>query len=223
MPIGDKLREARRSQNLSLRDLAAKTRVSASLLSQIETGKTNPSVATLYNIAAAVALPVDYFLSDDNAVVGAATNGSAAAQTDSPIAYATGDAPRSTARRAISETQAAPRGIGPVVRGSHRAMIELMGGVTWARLTPGPEEQIEFLEICYAPNASSGGEMSHHSGREFGIVLEGELILELGFERYVLHPGDSVIFESTTPHRLTNPGQTSMRAIWVIFNTLYRT
>jgi transcriptional regulator with XRE-family HTH domain len=214
MRIGDKLRKARRSQNLSLRDLAGKVQVSASLLSQIETGKANPSVATLYNIAAAVALPMDYFLSEDDGVPSAATT-----RNDNTIGHANSYSTRKLGRRAISDTAASLRADSPVVRSDHRAMIELMGGVTWERLTPGPEEQIEFLEVCYEPGASSGGEMSHHSGREFGIVLVGELIIELGFERYALHPGDSVIFASTTPHRLTNPGQIPMRAIWVIFNT----
>ena len=42
--LGEKLRAARMGQNLSLRELAARAEVSASLLSQIENGKANPSV-----------------------------------------------------------------------------------------------------------------------------------------------------------------------------------
>jgi quercetin dioxygenase-like cupin family protein len=61
--------------------------------------------------------------------------------------------------------------------------------------------------------------MSHHNGREFQLVLAGEMLLELGFERYRLKAGDSIIFDSTTPHRLSNAGQEPMRAISVIFNT----
>ena len=60
--------------------------------------------------------------------------------------------------------------------------------------------------------------MSHHEGREFGLIIEGELVIELGFERYTLHPGDSIIFDSMTPHRLTNGGTQAMRAIWVVLN-----
>ena len=60
--------------------------------------------------------------------------------------------------------------------------------------------------------------MSHHIGREFTYVLEGELLLELGFEKYLLEEGDSVIFDSTTPHRLSNAGDVPMRAVTMIFD-----
>jgi uncharacterized cupin superfamily protein len=51
----------------------------------------------------------------------------------------------------------------------------------------------EFLEITYASGAMSGANLSHHEGREFGLILEGELIVELGFDSYILHEGDSII------------------------------
>jgi uncharacterized cupin superfamily protein len=107
----------------------------------------------------------------------------------------------------------------PVVRANTRPTIELLGGVTWARLTPSSEEGVEFMEIYYEPGASSGEKMTHHVGREFQLVLEGELLLELGFERYLLKAGDSIIFDSETPHRLSNAGQAPLRAVSVIFNT----
>src|SRR5512135_3109783 len=59
--IGEKLRAARERENLSLRELAAKAEISASMLSQIETGKVYPSMRSMYNIATALALPIDYF------------------------------------------------------------------------------------------------------------------------------------------------------------------
>jgi quercetin dioxygenase-like cupin family protein len=60
--------------------------------------------------------------------------------------------------------------------------------------------------------------MSHHEGREIGLILEGELVVELGFESYTLHEGDSIIFESTVPHRLINKRAQSMRAVWVVLS-----
>ena len=94
----------------------------------------------------------------------------------------------------------------------------MKGGVTWARLTANAEEGVEFLEITYAPGATSGMSMSHHEGREFGLILEGELIVELGFERYTLRAGDSIVFDSTTPHRLTNASDQPVQAIWVVLD-----
>lgn len=53
-PNGPYIRELREGQGLSLRDLAAKCSVSASLLSQVERGVTTPSIQTLRAIAEAL-------------------------------------------------------------------------------------------------------------------------------------------------------------------------
>ena len=48
--LGTRLRVERERRGLSLRELARRLEVSPSLVSQIETGKTQPSVRTLYAI-----------------------------------------------------------------------------------------------------------------------------------------------------------------------------
>ena len=57
--VGARLREARTEKRLSLRSVAAALGVSASLISQVETGKTQPSVATLYALATHLGLSLD--------------------------------------------------------------------------------------------------------------------------------------------------------------------
>jgi len=111
-----------------------------------------------------------------------------------------------------------PSSTSPIVHASGRPAIKLNGGVNWSRLTALAEKDAEFLEITYEPGAASGANMSHHGGREFGFILEGELIVELGFESYTLKAGDSIIFESATPHRLVNKCTFPMRAVWVVLN-----
>ena len=49
-PVGARIRQARLERGTSLRALAREIGVSASLVSQIETGKSQPSVSTLYAI-----------------------------------------------------------------------------------------------------------------------------------------------------------------------------
>src|SRR5690606_38570882 len=49
--MGDRLRELRHLRGLTLRDVARETGLSAALLSQVETGRTTPSVATLRKLA----------------------------------------------------------------------------------------------------------------------------------------------------------------------------
>lgn len=60
--IGARLRDARAAKGLSLRALAQSLGVSASLISQIETGKTQPSVSTLYAIVTALGVSIDELL-----------------------------------------------------------------------------------------------------------------------------------------------------------------
>jgi transcriptional regulator with XRE-family HTH domain len=184
--IGQKLRAARQGQRMSLRALAARADVSVSLLSQIENGKSTPSVRSLQSIADALAVPLGYFFPGDE------SNGLAPA-APAPLTEA-------------------------ILRAPHRPRLELNDGIVWMRLTPQEEKDAQFLELLYQVGASSGAKMSHHRGREFGLVLEGELTVEIGVQKHLLRAGDSIIFDSTHPHRLVNTGTMLMRAIWVVMN-----
>ncbi|MCW5875831.1 MAG: cupin domain-containing protein [Anaerolineales bacterium] len=215
--IGKKLLAARQGLKMSLRELASTAEISASMLSQIETGKAYPSVRSLYKIAAALNVPLDYFFPSEQ-------NGEDHHAEEAVLEPH--DYTASKLREAMLSAGADTRIAGfetakkntPVVSQSSRPRIELQTGIQWARLTVGAEPGAEFLEITYQPQAQSGQTMSSHSGREFGLVLEGELLVELAFESHVLHPGDSIIFDSTTPHRLSNTGEVPMRALWVVLN-----
>jgi len=69
MNIGQRLRKVRRLQGRSIYEIAAESAITPSLLSKIETGKSNPPVATLTRIAAALGVSTASLL-DDRAGVG---------------------------------------------------------------------------------------------------------------------------------------------------------
>ncbi|WP_328420817.1 helix-turn-helix domain-containing protein [Streptomyces sp. NBC_00443] len=58
-PVGARIRQARLARGTSLRALAREVGVSASLISQIENGKSQPSVSTLYAITTALGISVE--------------------------------------------------------------------------------------------------------------------------------------------------------------------
>ncbi len=214
--IGQKLQDARTRQKMSLRELARKAEISASMLSQIETGKAFPSVRSLYSIAAALALPMDYFFPNSRNPASDPSNpGTPIPEQFTASEMRALDLGRDHDHNHLNFPAVLVDQL-PVVHASSRPTIELKGGITWSRLTALAEPQAEFLEIHYAPGATSGTEMSHHPGREFGLVLEGNLLIELGFERHSLLAGDSLVFDSSTPHRLTNIGSGILRAVWVV-------
>jgi mannose-6-phosphate isomerase-like protein (cupin superfamily) len=47
-------------------------------------------------------------------------------------------------------------------------------------------------------------------------VISGTLGIRIGFQEYDLHPGDSIAFDSTQPHRLFNKGDVPVQAIWFV-------
>ena len=47
-------------------------------------------------------------------------------------------------------------------------------------------------------------------------MLSGTLRVVVGFDEFILGPGDSITFPSSTPHRLSNEGTETVRAVWVV-------
>ncbi len=201
-PLGERIRAERLRRELSLRALARDVGVSASMISQIETGKAQPSVSTLYAITSILGLSIqDVFETPDGA---APASGSLVV-------------PRPTT---VLAALAAPRGqrLGPLVRPDQRQVLTLDSGVTWERLGTLPGREVDFLRITYGPGgtSSSTGELMRHPGSEFGYLLSGELVLTLGFEDLTLRPGDAVSFDSTTPHRYRNDTTEPAVGIWYV-------
>lgn len=60
--LGQRIREARLARGMSLRETAAQAGISPSLLSQVETGKVQPSVSTLYAVVTCLDLSIDEIL-----------------------------------------------------------------------------------------------------------------------------------------------------------------
>jgi len=59
--VGNRLREKRSSEKLTLKQLANRTRLSVSLISQIELGKSAASMSTLHKLATALQIRMTYF------------------------------------------------------------------------------------------------------------------------------------------------------------------
>lgn len=227
--VGAKMRALREAKNMSLRALARRVEVTPSLISQIETGKINPSVASLYAIANALEAPMDAFfgrLSRPEVAEAEAGLRHGAGEVGPPGIHRRRTAGRPSAEGAppstVEEPEAPPWGVAPhpaVVRihNRERIVIDGLGGLlVWERLTPEQEAHVDFLEIQYESGASSAQNLMLHPGREYGLVLEGELTVYLGFEEVTLKAGDTIAYDSTRPHRLSNRGDSLARAVWVV-------
>lgn len=190
--IGTRLREERERVQISQRELARRIGLSASLISQIESGQSKPSVSTLYAIVTELGVSVDDVFRGSNGHAG--------------VSHVAGG----------ESSEGGDEG--PVVRADERHVIDLASGVRWERLTSHQHEDVDFLHVIYDVGGSSASDtmMMRHPGREYGIVISGRLGVQLGFERYELGPGDSIGFDSTQPHRLWNLGDEPVHGYWFV-------
>jgi transcriptional regulator with XRE-family HTH domain len=175
--IGIYINRLREEKNLTLRTLAKSINISPSFLSQIETGKAQPSLDTLKGIA---------------------------------------DALTTTIGSLIGESQAPS--VSPVMRSSERKHLDNIGkGVDIYLLSSlDQHKQMEPLLFKLTANADSGGSMYKHFGQEFVLVIKGSLEMSLNDVVYVLKKGDSIYFNSSTPHSFKNIAKEETEAVWVI-------
>jgi mannose-6-phosphate isomerase-like protein (cupin superfamily)/DNA-binding XRE family transcriptional regulator len=210
--LGPRLRLVRGSRQLSVRELARRVGCSASLISQIERGVSVPSVGVLYSLATELGSSLDYLLFGSGAGFGAGAGAGPGAGPGS----GSGEVPGGTSR--VSGTAPAPA---IVQRGCDRRIIDLASGVRWERLTPQSEAMTDFLEVIYSPGGHSTDERRplRHDGREYGLIISGTLQANVGFESYELGPGDSIAFDSSTPHEYLNKTGEVVHAIWVVVHS----
>jgi transcriptional regulator with XRE-family HTH domain len=194
--IGARLREERERHGISQRELARRLGVSASLISQVESGQSRPSVSTLYAIVTELGASLDHVFRGHSHDGQAGTGESRSAESGPPEV-------------AVKTT--------PLVHPEERHVIELASGVRWERLTTD-EENVDFLHVVYDVGGSSSANstLMRHAGREYGYVVSGRLGVQLGFEQYELGPGDTIAFDSTLPHRLWNLGDEPVHGIWFV-------
>ena len=107
----------------------------------------------------------------------------------------------------------------PVVRADKRKVLKTQSGVTFYLLTPEMKNHsIEFIYNVYEKGGSTGGdigEMYTHAGEECGLVLEGRLEVASEDNTYILEAGDSIVLDSSKPHKLTNIHNGQTIAVWV--------
>lgn len=204
--VGPRLRKAREARGLSVREIARRISVSPSFVSQVETGKASPSVGTLYSLVNELGLSLDEVMGEEPDRT----------QFPSPsVAFV--ESPALQVPWGTDSVATWPRVAVPLLRAQGRPTIKL-SGVTWERLTHDDDPFVDFLYVTYSPGSSSCPDdaLMRHGGREYGHVISGRIDVQVGFELYNLAPGDSLSFDSMTPHRLSNPYSEPCVAVWVV-------
>ena len=76
---------------------------------------------------------------------------------------------------------------------------------------------MEPFIIDVHPSVPEECTFSFHEGEEFIYVLEGEIEVFYGDDQYILGVGDSIYYESTTPHQVKTAGDKNARILAVIY------
>lgn len=215
--LGQRLREARVGAKMSLRELAKRAEVSPSFISQVELGRAAPSVGTLYAIVSVLGLSLDSLMhgepfKDVQPDEGTDADGTNSNQPAIALPHLINRAPAQIT--AQPEVGSLPG----LQRANERPELFLDGGVRWERLTPTDDTNVQFLRVTYEPGTESCPEnrLMTHNGKEYIHILEGRVEIQVAFARQVLGPGDSINFESTIPHRVSNPFEDDCIALWVV-------
>ena len=210
--LGMRLRDARQNAKLSLRELARRVDVSASLVSQVELGRTSPSVGTLYALVSELGLSLDELMQEG------APSDIRLPSTNLRVVETA--AVNSDGGPWLSETLP-PAGASSELPGllkvKDRQKIRV-AGVLWERLTAENDPNVELLRVTYGSGTEScpPDNLMRHGGHEYFHILEGKLKVEAGSSSGTLTAGDSINFVSSIPHRLSNPFTEDCIAIWVV-------
>jgi DNA-binding transcriptional MerR regulator/mannose-6-phosphate isomerase-like protein (cupin superfamily) len=101
-----------------------------------------------------------------------------------------------------------------LVRPTERKVLETTKGVRMELLAWGNTAMEPHLFRIKSGGGS--GESYTHEGEEFLHILRGEFEIWLNTdEHYRMKPGDSLYFQSSTPHRWRNPGKTESWLLWI--------
>jgi transcriptional regulator with XRE-family HTH domain len=226
--LGTRLRQARLRSGITVRELARQLGVSASFVSQLENGKSQPSVSTLYALAQCLGESIDRLFLQQDQSPGAAAPGSGTEEPTVPSDQQGRVHPQPAEPPPNSRAQlASPADAwGDIPSGQYRLSITapgdrtrlvMGGGVIWEQLVRKTDHLV-FMEIIYPAGSSSttDGRMLRHDNYEYGYLLEGELEVTVGFEVRTLRAGEAIGFDSAIPHLFKNLGPVPARGIWVV-------
>ena len=203
--LGPRLKTIRLASEKSLREVARRLDVSPSFLSQIENGKSQPSVSTLYALARLLGVPVDTLF--------APTFDGEARHTPNDYTLVN----RALLDNPTDAWDDAGARIS-LINPQNRSVLTMDTGVRWERLAATHEADINFMEIVYEPGSGTNptGELIVHDGYEYGYAIDGEIEITIGDSVLNLSKNQSIGFDSSIPHRFRNTGSVTFRGIWFV-------
>ncbi|MGA2612051.1 MAG: XRE family transcriptional regulator [Spirochaetia bacterium] len=117
--------------------------------------------------------------------------------------------------------------VGPVISraGAHEAVVRFSGRERPSRsdldffslAANKTGRHMEPFLIDIHPASAQEAQASTHEGEEFIYVLSGEVEIDYGKDTYLLHPGDSIYYDSIVPHHVHSAGNAEAKVLGVVY------
>ncbi|MBP3706409.1 MAG: AMP-binding protein [Clostridia bacterium] len=109
-----------------------------------------------------------------------------------------------------------------ITKGGNGQKIGQAHGMTYYNLAYAFQNRIAeplYVNIAYDSEAEKKDiELTTHDGQEFDIVIEGSLLVQIGEHREILGPGDTIYYDSNTPHGMIATGGKDCRFYAIVLN-----
>lgn len=102
---------------------------------------------------------------------------------------------------------------------SKKGVVSDHGGISVEKFLDNEEAtgKVTAGFAIYEPGASTGDQPATHGGTEFLLLLEGNIIAEIGGQEYAMEPGNAIRFPGAKPHRGWNSGPSVARAFFLYY------
>lgn len=178
--LGSRIRTERKRRKMTLKELAEKSSLSLSFLSEIERNVSRPSISSLRKIAQSLGVSLMSF------------NTSKAIQEEAAWDFSTTAEHQIRTDNYITDVR--------VVRVDQRKRLGYPGDENFYELlTPDLNRKLQVLYSKARPGEYNPTPVVDPPGEKFLYVLKGEWEYTINGERYHLHPGDSIYYPANSP------------------------
>jgi len=110
------------------------------------------------------------------------------------------------------------------VRVNHKQTYEFDGVIT-TLIVPNQDSRTRLLALLAEPGAyralaefstTTSTTDALNTDYEYGLVISGQMEIDIGDRTYVLNEGDSIAFPSHLPRSWRNSGGTTLHAVWCV-------
>ena len=92
------------------------------------------------------------------------------------------------------------------------------GELSYFSLAAGrPSRHMDPFVITVTPSGELDHKLVGHEGEEWLFGMEGEFTVEYGKEKYIIHPGESIYYDSIVPHQVRAHDNQSAKFLAVVY------